>query len=165
MLKLMMMIRKMMMKKRVLWKRKVCLLFSSFIIFIMTFENLAQYIAVHSPMSSNPRNTAISPHTGTSMHLSHCDNSGNREKNGGVVGGKHNKSTAVEKNHLKKKQRHNGLIQVTWFRIAATLRPHDLCEPVHVCLRPLTLSERLRYGPRCTGKTIISLLLTMLNCI
>ena len=87
---LMMMTRKMMMmKKRVLWKRKVCLLFSSFIIFIMIFENLAQYIAVHSPMSSNPRNPAMSPHTGTSRHLSHCGNSGNRENNGGVVGGKY----------------------------------------------------------------------------
>ena len=55
----------------------------------MIFENLAQYIAVHSPMSSNPRNPAMSPHTETSRHLSHYDNSGNREKNGGVVGGKH----------------------------------------------------------------------------
>ena len=55
----------------------------------MIFENLAQYIAVHSPMSSNPSNPAMSPHTGTSRHLSHCDNSGNREKNEGVVGGKY----------------------------------------------------------------------------
>ena len=55
----------------------------------MTFENLSQYIAVHSHMSNNPRNPAMSPDTGTSRHSSHCDNSGNREKNAGVVGGKH----------------------------------------------------------------------------
>ena len=56
--------------------------FSLFIIFIMTFENLAHF-AVHAPMSNNPHNPTVSPHTGTSGQSSHCDNSGKREKRWG----------------------------------------------------------------------------------
>ena len=52
-------------------------------------------------MASNPYDPAMSPHTGTSGHLSHCDNSGKREKKGGVVGGKqkNKKSNVTEKHH------------------------------------------------------------------
>ena len=35
------------------------------------------------PMASNPRNPAMSPHTGTSGHSSRCDNSGKRKKRRG----------------------------------------------------------------------------------
>ena len=53
-------------------------------------------------MASNLRNPAMSPHKGTSGHLSHCDNSG---KTGGVVGvkQKNNKSTTAKKQPLKEK--------------------------------------------------------------
>jgi len=57
-------------------------------------------------MASNPCNPAISPHTGTSGHPSHCDDSGKREKKrGGVVGGKqkNRRSTNAEKQVLKEK--------------------------------------------------------------
>ena len=48
--------------------------------------------------------------------------------------------------------------------VAPTLSPHDLCEPVHECMRPLTTKQT---APPCTGmhgKTTISLLIR-LNCI
>jgi len=38
-------------------------------------------------MASNPRNPAMSPHTGISRHLSHCDNSGKRKKKEKTKGG------------------------------------------------------------------------------
>ena len=61
-------------------------------------------------MASNPHNPAMSPHTGTSGYLSHCDNSGKRKK-GEVVGEAENKkSSKTENNCLKEKQRpHNAL--------------------------------------------------------
>ena len=40
----------------------------------------------------------------------------------------------------------------TWFQIAAALRPRDLREPVHVCLRPLTAKQLLHPGHGCPGK-------------
>ena len=60
-------------------------------------------------MASNLHNPVMSPHTGTSGHLSHCDNSG--KKKGEVVGEAENKkSIDTENNCLKKKQRpHNAL--------------------------------------------------------
>ena len=85
----------------------------------------------HGYQSPQPSNEP--PH-GTSGHPSHCDNIGKREKKeGGVVGGKqkNKKSTNVESNRLKKGKGRTTVFP-TWLQIAATLRPHDLCEPVHV---------------------------------
>ena len=39
-----------------------------------------------------------------------------------------------------------------WFQISAILRPCDLREPEHVCLRPLTAEQPLHPGPQCTRK-------------
>ena len=64
------------------------------------------------PWLAIPANPAVSPHTGTSGHLSHCDNSGEKK---GVEEGKQKikKSINVENTGLKKKQRtHNALPNV-----------------------------------------------------
>jgi len=61
----------------------------------------------------------MTPHTGISRHLSHCDNNGKREKKGGVVGGKQKlrKVLMLKNNCLKKKQRlHNTLPRVVPIR-------------------------------------------------
>ena len=62
------------------------------------------------------------------------------KKKRGIVGGKQKikKSTNAEKNGLKKKQRpHNTLPNMVPNGHYA-LRLHELCEPMHVCTRPLT---------------------------
>ena len=72
---------------------------------------------------------------GTSWHLSHCDNSGKKKEKGGGVEGerqKNKKSTNAEKQPLKRKNEGHTTLSPTWFQIATTLRPHDLCETVHV---------------------------------
>ena len=79
---------------------------------------------------------------------------------------KNKKSTNAENNGLKKKQRpHNALPRVVQFKIAATLRLHDLCEPVHICLRLLTTEETAPSWTQMHGKISTSLLLTRLNCV
>jgi len=83
----------------------------------------------------------------------HTDYRGKREKKGGVLGGKqkNKKSTTAEKQPLKEKQRHTMLFPM-WFQIAPTLRLLDLCEPVHICLRPLTAKQTAPLWTGCTGK-------------
>ena len=63
-----------------------------------------------------------------------------REKKGGIVGGKQKikKSTNAENNGLKKKQRPHNTLPNMVPNGRNALRLHELCEPMHVCMRPLT---------------------------
>ena len=55
----------------------------------------------------------------------------------------------------------------TWLQIlvAAALRPHELRELVHICMRLLNATQTTPSWTQIYGKTSISLLLTRLNCI
>ena len=82
------------------------------------------------------------------------------------MGGKQKikKSTNTENNGLKKKRRpHNTL--PTWFQLAATLRLHELCEPMYVCMSQLSPKQTALSWTLMHGKTNISLLLNRLNWI
>ena len=84
-----------------------------------------------APMASNPCNPTMSPHTGTSGHPSHYGNSGQKKKRKGETSQKLEKHYRW-KHQLKTKNQGRTTLSPTLFQIAATLRPHDLPEPVQV---------------------------------
>ena len=79
---------------------------------------------------------------------------------------KNKKNTTAENNHQRKSKGYTIIIIfIVWFQIATTLRPHDLLEPVHIYLRPLTAKQTTPSWTQMHMKSSISLLLTRLNCI
>ena len=68
-------------------------------------------------------------------HLSHCDNSEKREKTkggGGREAEKIRKTLMLRTAKKKKKNQRPHNTPPSWLQMAATLRRHDLQEPVHV---------------------------------
>ena len=57
------------------------------------------------------------------------------------------KALPLKKRQPLKENKGCTMLFPTWFQIAITLRLRDLCEPVHVCLRPLTARQPLHPGP------------------
>jgi len=57
------------------------------------------------------------------------------------------KALPLKKKQLLRENKDCSTLFPMWFQIAATLRPRDLCEPVHVCLRLLTAKQPLHPGP------------------